>query len=196
MTQTVKKGTGRPAAATRTAKAAQRSALPGDKAQIETLAKEKIEGMTVAQLRALARQVGPSTVTKLTKRAELIAALSKLAENAAAGAAPSTPAKTPAPDGKTATRPERRASSGTGKLARLTAALKPAGWDIKSKTVGDRIEATAKRDAETLVMVWVDGAYDYGASQYTNGSSNRKVRNLSEAVRLLGCSTGTRQPPS
>jgi hypothetical protein len=124
MTTTVKKGTGRPAAEARKAKAAQRSSLP------------KKAGKPI-----------------------------------------------PRPE----SHPERRDGSGPAKLARMKAALEPFGWKVSAKTgPGNRIEATARRGKETLRMVWVDGAYDYGASRYLNGDVNRKVRNLSEAIRMLG----------
>ena len=140
MTTTIKRGAGRPAAAAKTTKAAQRTPLPAS-----------------------------STRKPATGKA---------------------PAKAAPAPGNTATRaeshPERRAGSGPAKLARLTAALEPFGWKVSSKTgPGGRIEAQAKRGAETLRLVWVDGAYDYGLSKLTDGGKiERKVRNLSEAIRL------------
>jgi hypothetical protein len=107
-----------------------------------------------------------------------------------AAATPPAPAETSDKPGKAATRseshPERRAGSGPAKLARLTAELEPFGWKISAKTgPGNRIEATAKRGTETLRQVWVDGSYDYGTSVYKDGETvTRKVRNLSEAIRL------------
>jgi hypothetical protein len=141
----------------------------------------------------MAGERGLSTTTKLTKKAELIAAIEKMAAKPAkkpdvwlddAVKAAKAPAKAAGKAGNTETRPEshpeRRDGSGPAKLARLTSALEPYGWKITVKTTGDRIEATAKRGTETLRQVWVDGGYVYGASSY-NG---RKVRNVAEAIRL------------
>jgi hypothetical protein len=59
---------------------------------------ERLTGMTVAQLKSLAAKSGLSTATKLTKKAELVAALTKATANAlaaknAAPAKPATPRK-------------------------------------------------------------------------------------------------------
>jgi hypothetical protein len=140
MTTTVKKGSGRAAAAAKTTKAAQKTALPEKAALLEEASK-----------------LGLTFPTRSTK-ADILAAIRA--------------------------RAEPTAGSAEAKLARLTAALKPFGWRVTVKASGERTEATAKRGRETLVQVWVGGAYGYGASQYANNGSSRKVRNLSEAIRL------------
>ena len=78
---TVPKGTNRPAAAARTRKHAQRTPLPPRPGQVEaakaTTVSEDLARMTVPQLRQLARDRGLSTINKLTRKPELLAALTK-----------------------------------------------------------------------------------------------------------------------
>lgn len=156
---------------------------PREEAEPET----PLSQQTSAQLRETARKLGLSPSAKMPKD-KLIGLI--YAKTAPAKKAPDVwlddvvkkDAGKPARSTRKAAGKKATASGlpADGKAARLKEALEPNGWTVTVKTSGERIEATAKRGSETLRQVWVAGAYDYGASSF-NG---RKVRNLSEAIRL------------
>jgi hypothetical protein len=135
-----------------------------------------------------------TTVKKGTGRAAAEARRAKAAQVDAKPTARRIQREASKASGNTETKPEshpeRREDSGPAKVARLIEALRPAGWKVTSKTTGNRIEATAKRKTETLVMAFVNGGYDYGTSSYSDGDKTRKIRNVSEAIRLFGEAKG------
>lgn len=59
------------------------------------------------------------------------------------------------------------------------------GWDVAIAPVGDAVELTATRGAETIVQAWSGGVWDYAASFYAFGDRNTKPRNASGASKLL-----------
>jgi hypothetical protein len=169
VTTTVGKGAGRSTASARTTKAAQRTPLPAKPTEKALLLDE-------------AKQLGVAgSLSPRSTKADILAAIRVQAEKrACVKVQPASRQPAKASSSARDSEPPRE-----GKAVRLKAALEPVGWKVSVKTgPGDRIEASAKRGTETLRQVWIDGAYDYGASQYTNGEVSRKVRNLSEAIRL------------
>jgi hypothetical protein len=201
MTDTlVKKGAGRPAASARQSKAAQRTALPGDAPvttepeQLGAVAAERLQSMSVPQLRSLARQSGLSSITRLTKRAELVAALAKVAQNAAAKRT-ATPTRKPA---AAKSQPKTQRTTGkapTGgsrsKAEALAATLAPFGWTVELKDgKADQVDLTATRGTETLRQSWRAGVWLYELSRFTIADRTVKPRNASSARQLCAREAG------
>jgi len=168
MTTTIAKGTLKPAAAARTAKAAQRTPLPAD-----------LTKMTIAQLRELAVQRGLSTSTKLTKKAQLIAAIERVTDTK-----PARKFASLAAEAETAL----AVSKSAPKANALRDFLAPYGWKASTEINPgeDVVVLTAQRGTEVLSGRWVAGRWSYHDSLYTSGDRKRKLLNASAARQLCG----------
>jgi hypothetical protein len=62
------------------------------------------------------------------------------------------------------------------------------GWIVDVAVKGDRVVATARRDAESVTCGWTRGRHSYPDAFYSNGTPKhrRTLRNLSEILRLFG----------
>jgi hypothetical protein len=60
-----------------------------------------------------------------------------------------------------------------------------AKWDVSLDTSEHGVELTATRGAETIVIAWSNGVFQYPASFYGHGDRTTKPRNASGASKLL-----------
>jgi len=220
MTNYVKRGAGRATHAEKTNRHAQRTPLPPKPGQVEA-AKEVIaaaqpetnfSSMTVAALRAYARDHEMSTVTKLTRKPELVAAITKVEasrqaiakKNRSIGAtmrkaapAKKAPAKKVAPlvapstsDGRLTTETIVAKLGGTKsdvKAASFARVADSLGWRVDTlSSRDDHTEVTAQRGSEEIHIGWVGGVFIYDECLYTYASHTPiKLRNASAAKKRM-----------
>lgn len=180
MTTTARKGTGRPTAARKTAKAAQRT--PAD----------NLDSLSLGELRQRAVEQGWSTVTRASKT-RLLKILRENPDGPPALARKTTKAAPRKPRHQEAVEVPANVAP---KVARFRTALEGAGWHVEIAVTGDKVTATARsatdrtagagRGKETVTCAWTKGKHLYGDAVYSNGERRRTLRNLSEVVRLFG----------
>jgi hypothetical protein len=180
---TIKKGTGRPAAAAKRTKAAQTNGYAA---------------MTLAELRKLAREAGWSSATRMGKKA-LIDLLTANPDGP-----PAVAPKVRAEVGKRQTAlameangkrtPNRRmyrpvteglSGDGASKAAMVGELLTEEGWKVTRKIGQPRVDAA--RGVESLLLVWTPkGGYLASESRYVRakGGASRRVQNVASALRF------------
>jgi hypothetical protein len=186
MTTTVKKGTGRPAAAARKAKAAQQAPTKPAPADVQPgvpIDTTGLEKLSLGELRQLAHALGFSTATKERK-----AALVRIIRDNPAG--PRGERKPAKANGKAAPkvrtfRPITEGLSGDGasKAACVARLLEEAGWKVTMPKGGTSLKAT--RGAESLTMAWTArGGHDPSGSAYRAAEDSKPKRVINVATGL------------
>ena len=198
MTTTVKRGAGRPAATKKSNRHAQRTPLPPKAGQVQD-AKDAIEetrqapqfgNMTVAQLRAYAREHGASSIAKLTSKGELLTALLAWDQKQSAKVRQQLqPDKLDANlDAAFSPKKASQALGDTKSAVKAQAFLVEAarlGWDGSGTTTGERTAVKVHRGEETIEIEWRDGVFT-GECFYThNGRTPIKVHNASAAKKRM-----------
>lgn len=182
MTTTIKKGTGRPAAAAKRTKAAQQQTkpVPADVQPGVPIDTTGIEKLSLGELRQLAHALGFSTATKEGK-----AALVRIIKANPAGPPKST-SNGKAPKVRSF-RPITEGLSGDGasKAARVAELLEQAGWKVTMPKGG--LSLNAKRGQESLLMAWTaKGRHSADDSSYqaTPDSKPRRIINVASGLRF------------
>jgi len=167
MTKIVGKGAGRPAAAARTNRHAQRTMLPPKPGVVEEARRPIQTGNFVSgegfrqALAAEAKNLDSALVEKAAEFAEEWTVQSPSSNE----------------DG-----PDERSHSKAGVFAAKAGEL---GWDPSVAVRGDAVELTLTRGDETIVQAWRGGVWQYDASVYAYGDRSTKPRNASGAAKLL-----------
>jgi hypothetical protein len=196
MTTTVKRGAGRPAAAAKTAKHAQRNPQTGPRPAVavaqaiadEDRAKAHLPygQMSLQGLRKAASGLGVKGASRLNKGDLLNAVLD--AERAANAEQDLLPQDEDSPGGAYVPEPAAPAEAkGAAKAAKLAAALEPHGWDVLvagDPQATDACTAVARRGGETLTVTWHAGVYSYEQSTHLVHDRTTRLRNVSAAIKL------------
>lgn len=195
--QTVTKGTGRPAAAARSAKHAQRTPLP-PKAGSVAEAAQPFDGqpfgkMNMAELRAYAASIqveqdlDSQKITTRTPRGKLLnAILAEQQKPKQADDADEERTETYVPEEERTTRFEGNPEAkGLSKAQKLAAEIQEFGWTVTVKAITEtEVEAVAQRGAEILNVVWDTGVFLYEPSGHTIADRHTRVRNVSQAKQF------------
>lgn len=206
MTNTVKRGAGRPAAAARTTKHAQRNPQTGprpavavaqqiaDEAKAEPAA-TPYGKMTVPELKARLAELSGGKLPRGTSgmpKGDLMNLILQRERAQAAGTYDSGKRilrveddVQPATVAANETAPE---SKGAAKAAKLAVALEPYGWAQEAvfgdAEATDRCTVVLTRGNETITVVWYAGVYSYEQSVHMVADRTTRLRNVSAAVKL------------
>lgn len=212
MTTTVRRGAGRPAAAARTNKHAQRNVQTGPNPTVAVIAavageeagQERADSygrMTVPELKArLAELTGKPAPSRHTKGQLMNVILEaerkagRAAEYAEAQAEQDqipqdadSPGGAYVPDAPSSNAPETEVEpKGSAKALKLHTALVGYGW-IYDRLVGGengRVTAILTRGQETLTVTWDSGVFNYEETSHAVGDRVTKVRNVSAAIAM------------
>src|SRR5882762_304709 len=72
------------------------------------------------------------------------------------------------------------------KVARYADAARAAGWVVESDVKGVWERVTANGGPTSITLVWKNASYVYEKSELAANGKMRKVRNVSEALKLIG----------
>ena len=211
MTTTVKRGAGRPAAAARTNKHAQKNVQTGPNPTVAVIAavageeagQERAESygrMTVPELRARLTELHggktPKGISRMGK-ADLLNGILLMERQAsraeyyaeAQAEQDQIPQDADSPGGEyVPDAPETEAEpKGSAKALKLHAALSGYGWDphyILTAGPSGRVTAVLTRRQETLTVTWDSGVFNYEETSHAVGDRVTKVRNVSAAIAM------------
>lgn len=196
MTTVVAKGAGRPAAAKKSARHAQRTPLPPKAAEVAEAppaaagtpvaeAGTQYGRMTVAELRARAKVLGVSPLPK-TKGGLLSGILAAERTDTDTAVAEQAPQVSEVP--RVATAPAVGIEEkGARKAARFAADIALTGWSAgEPEATGEvgQVRIVATRGEEILTIAWDTGVYNYVLSGHVISDRTTKLRNVSHARQV------------